>query len=939
MEEEIKALRSELALMKLHFREKVGEIESKLNALTAQENAIVSTTLSKENKQSDASFAAQTKVSDSAIKVTYSPKTNKTSENVKPSLIAVFFVSLLANIFDWFSPVVKIYQSYKERNMLGTLFLTIAGIGLTLAGFGYLMQLLIDQLGTGAKAMLMCFAALLVIALGIGLKVKTRYGEFATAIVSLGILLSYNTVYFSGSVYQLIPLQAVLLCYLAVALMCHGLALLLDTKIVAALGIIGIATMPILSNTIQVEPTYYLLSLALITASSLVLALKRVGQWLANLALAFSLVSIEWVLSAETVAVSAWILEVFYLLFYAYIVAVLYRNNKPTNQVLIFLATTIGASILMFYQAVELQSIQMSFNFVLNTAVAVVTAVALYRFNRQVTVLFALVAAIWGVLAIISLVSNAYWGMAWAAEGLLLIYIGRKFLLSAVANQGQLLAGGAILFSLVGLGAYFPLPALVSFDGWLLSLFIVAALALWQRAIHESPAFNDFTKFKVKPALQLVEVVWLTVLAIATLDIWLAQWTGAIIVLGQLALLCRAKYCKQTSIEIFAALLITVPIYYLIEGAQLVGSYHFTDLPMYAKLSLLSAFAQLWLWSEFYRRYQPHSQLSRIAEAARIGFYLLVPVCWLGSAVRHLSFDVLTVLWLSPLLALLLAKKITHQLLELECKVLTVMASITLVLFIADLSVIVGLISIAGFVGYFFLALKLDQKYSSSLSKFICTSGLITLGIAVPVFTAMLTNKLFIGMLTAIIYWAGALYFCRLSSLLKRNQTTIVAFNLLLVVSSWILILFGGEYTVIAIIFILVALYQKDQGIMTSILGRVMKENIDLFFHSVFAITYVLTLANMTTMHLDLLIAPALAVHGAVILFLKDKRLITVKYSFALIGLGVLKLAFIDAANALLWQKVMLFMGIGVFILLASFWYQKLVSQSPVTNSDEELTI
>jgi hypothetical protein len=35
----------------------------------------------------------------------------------------------------------------------------------------------------------------------------------------------------------------------------------------------------------------------------------------------------------------------------------------------------------------------------------------------------------------------------------------------------------------------------------------------------------------------------------------------------------------------------------------------------------------------------------------------------------------------------------------------------------------------------------------------------------------------------------------------------------------------------------------------------------------------------------------------------------------------------IDAANALLWQKVILFMGVGAFILLASFGYQKLVTR------------
>jgi uncharacterized membrane protein len=52
-----------------------------------------------------------------------------------------------------------------------------------------------------------------------------------------------------------------------------------------------------------------------------------------------------------------------------------------------------------------------------------------------------------------------------------------------------------------------------------------------------------------------------------------------------------------------------------------------------------------------------------------------------------------------------------------------------------------------------------------------------------------------------------------------------------------------------------------------------------------------------------------------------------VKYSFVLIGIGIAKLALIDADSALLWQKVVLFMGVGVLILAASFWYQKLSSR------------
>jgi hypothetical protein len=101
----------------------------------------------------------------------------------------------------------------------------------------------------------------------------------------------------------------------------------------------------------------------------------------------------------------------------------------------------------------------------------------------------------------------------------------------------------------------------------------------------------------------------------------------------------------------------------------------------------------------------------------------------------------------------------------------------------------------------------------------------------------------------------------------------------------------------------------------------------ELGMHSYLLITYVLSCLALNDYSMSLAIAPLLAVHGATILFLKSRTTITVRYSFSLILLGIAKLALIDAANVMLWQKVMLFIGIGVFILFASFWYQKLVSK------------
>ena len=947
MNEDVKALRSELALLKLQFSERVGAVEKRLNNLIA-----------KEEQQSDylnpnfiqveeqTTPYVQENLSDVVLPKIPAAKTeqSKLPENkwqapipTKPSFFALFFQTLLSSFFDWLSPVTNIYQSYKAKGMLGIFILTIVGIGLTLAGFGYLMQLLIDQLGAGAKSLLICCVAILVMGLGIVLKIKTRFGEFATAIVTLGVLLSYSTVYFSGSVYGLLPDIATLILYLAIALMCHTLALWLDTKVVAALGVIGIATMPLLSNAISVEPTYYLLSLAFVVCSSLILAYRLLGQWLAQLSLAFTLVTLEWVIGFENIAISVWMINIFYLLFFAYAVAVLLKSDTTTKQPLVFLATLVGATVLIFFQATDIFSTQINLSFALNTVATTIVSAFLYKVKRELMHFFILLSAVWGVLTIVSSISEAYWGISWAIEGILLLLIGRRYAISATVNQGQAIIAIALLYSWSALAMYFPLPALKSVDGWMLSIIIVATIAIWQRLINTTEVFNETSQHKIKPILQLLEVVWLSVLFITTADIWLDNWTGALAISLQIALLFRAKYCKQVSIEIFAAILIFVPLFYAYQGSLIVDSYRFTILPLFAKIAIISTFIQLWLWSAFYRKYHPNSPIKEIAEAARIFFYLLIPICWVGSVIRRFDEESLMVLWLSPLIALMLARKINHHLLIKEAKILTGLSSVVFAIAIGQLSLTNSLVATFGFSIFYATAYWFNRRNATDIYQFICSSGILTLGFAIPNIIAFQTSNITYSIIFAALYWSTIFNLVNVSEHLKRIEKFITLTCIALIVAAWSLMFSSASYIAVPAIFLFAALYQKEQRLLNTLLGKKLKLNYDLFLHSLAAISYVILFTSLAEYRLNLLIAPALAVHGALILFLKDKRLTTVKYSFGLMLLGIIKLAMIDAASALLWQKVVLFMGIGVFILIASFWYQKLVNNSETPNIESTL--
>jgi len=947
MNQEVKELKAELSLLKLQFSERVNEVESRLNAIlepniSEPEKTPLQKPEVKLAEQSSKPIQVN-RLSDLPPNIQLTPINKQPAVNQQvavpavPTFITKFFQFILSSFFEWFTPVTKIYQSYKERGMLGIFILTIVGIGLTLAGFGYLMQLLIDQLGAGSKSLLMCTFAIAVMVTGIVLKVKTRFDEFATAIVTLGVLLSYSTIYFSGSVYGIIPNIAVLLLYFVIALGCHALALWLETKIVASLGVIGIATMPILSSTIQVEPLYYLLSLAFVASSSLFIAYKKDEQWLANLSLAFCLVALEWTIGFESVEVSTWIVDLFYLLFFAYITVSLLSNREPDKEPtkesnkksLILLAALVGSTVLFFFQTSSQFSTSITLTFTVNTLVAIGVCVLFYRIKHELTHLMILLTSLWAVLTVISALSDAYWGIAWAVEGLLLLYIGRRYAMGSVVNQGQVLTAIALLYSLSALLLYFPLPALKSVDGWTLSIVIVVVIASWQRLLNNTDVFGQFTINKIKPFLQLFEVVWITILLVATLDIWLGNWTGAIIILLQIAWLFRAKQCRQVAIEIFAALLILVPLYYVQKGIFIVDSYRFMMLPLFAKVSAISAFLQLWLWSAFYRKYQPNSNVKHIAESVRIFFYMLLPIFWISSSIRRLDENVLSVLWLSPLIALFLAKQVKHNLLVKEAKILTVLASIIFTVSVGQLDLLYSLIALAGFCVFYGAGYLLDKKDQiPELGNFVCNSGVIALGFALPSIIGWQTDSLLIGFMATSLIWLFYIISMNLSKHLLRNKELITVVNIVLVIFGWVLTLTNSLFVFVPLLFLIAAIARKKTLLSDTSLGKTIAENSDLFLHTIGAITYITLFYSLVEFRIDLFMAPVLAVHGALILFLKDKRIFTVKYSFGLILLGIIKLALIDAASAQLWQKVMLFMGIGIFILVASFWYQKLIKNT-----------
>ena len=936
--QKIEALESELSLLKTQFTARINNLEHKLHELTAS--------AAQEDIQVTPPASEATSNDFVVTRTNAQPSTTVEIEETvtPPSFLKILFDIFMSSLFDWFEPAVKIYKSYQRRGMLGIFILTILGIGLTLAGFGYLMQLLIDQLGSGAKSLLMLGAALGVMALGVLIKKKTSLYEFSTAIVALGILLLYSTVYFAGSVYSVIPYTTVVVLYLLIAFSAHAIALWLDTKVVAALGIIGISIMPMLSDIIVAHPGYYLISLALVTVSSLIIASRYVGLWLAHLSLTFVLMSLEWVIYLDGANLSVIFINLFYLLFFVYIcLALIQRTAASHLQSLLFLAVLVGANLLFLLQTTSLFSDSISIALVINSLVAVSAAYIFFKQQHIQTHFIVLVATIWALLTVVSLIGEAYWGIAWAVKGLLLIYLGRRYLLPKIIHQGQVLTAVSLLYCTSALAPYLPAPALTSFDGWILSVSMVIMIRTWLCLIDEEGSFNTFTINKVRPVLMLLESIWLTLLAFFAAYLLLGNWAFSLIILGQFALLIRAHKTQQTNIDIFAAVLIFLPVFYIVNTALITHSHHFSLLPLTAKFATVSIFAQLWLFAEFYRRYPPISNqtdniMVKIAEGARIGFYLIMPLFWISSAIRHLEQNALILMWLPPVIALCLALKIKHKWIIIQTQMLIVLSSLTLLVAVCILPILTGLITLSLFIIFYGAAFILNKRTETplptvfsglihtSLYQYISTFGLFSVGFALPLWVLNIDGSLLFAMMTAAFYWS--VLFNRTTEWLFAKPLSLLVNTISagLILIAWLLMFDSPWYVLVPVIYLIAALYQKEQCFNHSILGKLLDNNSDLGLHAMAAISYILLLLSLDQYDLDLFIAPALAIHGALILFIKDRRLSTIKFSFALIFIGIIKLALVDAESVLLWQKVMLFMGIGIFILGASFWYQKLIS-------------
>jgi len=370
------------------------------------------------------------------------------------------------------------------------------------------------------------------------------------------------------------------------------------------------------------------------------------------------------------------------------------------------------------------------------------------------------------------------------------------------------------------------------------SISMVIILGTWLRLIDDNGAFNEFTIKKVKPLLMLVESIWLTLLIFSAAYLAIGEWAISLIILGQFVLLLRAYKTQQISIDIFAAALVFVPILYILGTALATHSYHFSILPLATKFAMVSIFAQLWLFAEFYRRCQlkPDNVMVKIAEATRIGFYLLMPLFWIGAAIRNLEEYALMLVWLPPVIALLFSLKIKHKWIVIQTQILIGLSTLGLLLAVNGLPTTYGLITLVLCIAFYAATFILNKRteiplpailstsVDSSLYKYIYTFGLFTVGFALPLWVLSIDESILVAMITAALYW-GVLFNRSLDWIsFKPLLILINTVSGSIILIAWFLIFESTLYAVIPAIYLIAALYQKEQRFNQSLLGELLEK-------------------------------------------------------------------------------------------------------------------
>ena len=953
-DQKIEDLQRELALIRVDFSTRLQRLEQKISALTDGNNIGVRaefeqsvpkpTETSSHLQHSQHSQPFKATESQNHLAASDGPANNAKTDSVDiPSFMvsviketSTLVLGLLSPITKFASPLLNIYQHYQAKGQGPIFVFMLIGIALLLGGFGYLTQLLVGELGAGSKSLLLFVVAVGITLGGAYLTKRDKYSEISSAIISLGLLLNFVTVYVAGSFYQLLPDWIVLLSYFAIA--CSGfiLANKFDAKIVSALAVIGGGAIPLISQLDQLGTAYYLIGLGFMVSASLYQAFSKNWKWLGFISIFVAYSCIEFLLLTTTTTIFVgFFSQGFYCVFLLYICSLLNKQSTYLKDLIVLIVIAVFANIGILYQA-DFTSVWILPTLATVNAVLSILLLFKARTQKNYTIsLYTMLASAWALVAIVSSLAPNYWGFAIGLEGLFILYFALKENYFSVRIEAYGLLAFAILHAVFAVLPYYPDPALLSLQG-ILVVTSIGALIFCSRKLFSRFPCDVGWEVKLNSLLRPAESIWLSVFVLSLLWVQLGVWSALAILPLQTMLLFKSYRGVCNTTEVMAYVAGSAIFAICLLGINEVQSLSFRELPNYAKVALLLAFFECWLFAEYYRRIGHTGGLATLAEYLRLGFYLIIPLAFLPSVLKHyLEFSALAV-WCSAIIAYVLGRIVKHPFIRTESLIIFASAALYNLDFYIDfyhnqflltcLSSLLGL----GLLSYFLYSA--DKRHVTLLDKKVASLGLYFIAGCIAIYMEKWTNVYIAGALTSGYIFVLALCTHYHPNLL-RNRKTLGYLCYLSLLVSWLGIsATGSDHIISGSLWVLLSLVVS----LTFLIKAKTLNRLELKLfndsqtgftlqHSLFAISGAFLL---NAWELTLLISPWLILQGSYLFFTYKHSKFVAKLALGFILVGLLKLGFVDAESALLWQKVALMIGIGLFMLGAAFIYQKRLSQS-----------
>ncbi len=386
------------------------------------------------------------------------------------SILLEMMGSPFASVWDY---LMKIYTKYKDKNQLPVFFMTMAGVGALLFGFGYLMQLSIGYFGELSEIVKILFGFASSIAITFWAtklyKKEDKYKDFSSALIGLSVSMNYLFVYFLTDIsgYNIFLSSSILGFALIIANTVFAIffALKYETKIVAILSLLGGSFAPFYLNSDDSSITYFAY-LWVLSLSSIYVANKIKWKTLGAITFVTSSSIIELAIfdSLDSFSLIGYTV-IFHAFAYLFIWFSLFEGKKLSETLnktaVILIATNISIFLFNLYflfNNSELYTI-LGIIYLVNSLLFFPT---LWVINKQASkqskLLILVISGTFVALAIPALFDKHLIGLFWSIESLGLVFLGYIYSIPSVRKEGYLLLLIAIL------------KILISFDGlWFVS--------------------------------------------------------------------------------------------------------------------------------------------------------------------------------------------------------------------------------------------------------------------------------------------------------------------------------------------------------------------------------------------------------------------------------------------------------------------------------------